>query len=191
MLPATMKVLSLVMLFGLCAGMLPAAVIGEKEDTRPGAAWPHSAVQAQAFYIAWGKKLEDRTFIVIEPGDRLRRPVVVATIHEKTGKLRVAYSGTAFRDARGAIHIDCRKKPVIGPESKTWSPDSFSIEADGKVWCKDDRQYRANPGKVLKWIVSPKNKSITKGTDLIAFLNKDLSYKSLRLLVRVHLEGVL
>lgn len=159
---------------------------GAVSDTAPGRAKPHKVAATQSFYIAWGDKEEERSFIVIEPGDGMRRPAIVATLEEATGKLRVVYTGTAYKDQAGNVHIDCREARIHGPERRSWSPDSFLVRATGKLEWMDDAR-RAGHGKVLSWAAhAPED-----GPLALQALPDLHSYRYMRLTARWHLEGVL
>ena len=60
-----------------CTAQLESA---EEFSFHPGRAKPHKTVEAQAFFLAWGDGEEERSYVVIEPGDALRRPAIVATV---------------------------------------------------------------------------------------------------------------
>ncbi|NRA37544.1 MAG: hypothetical protein HRU15_05350, partial [Planctomycetes bacterium] len=53
------------------------------------------------------------------------------------GKLVVSYSGKSYIAENGNLIVDAREAKVSGPMHKIWSPDSFTIDADG-VYVIDD-----------------------------------------------------
>lgn len=78
-----------------------------------------------------------RTVIVVDEGSGLARPAWVVT--DKQGAFRVGYQATAFRDARGRLHIDARHARLVGPGADGWSPDSFAF-GHKLLWTLDDRE---------------------------------------------------
>lgn len=136
-MPATLRLL----LGMLLLGAVPAA-----ETEIPGRAEAVAPSASFACTVAWE---EYHSVIVVEDGRHpRRRRAWVATRERDTGHLAVAYTGTAFVDARGDIHIDCRNATISGPMAARWSPDSFAIEPDGRVRVIDD-QDRGNVGRLV------------------------------------------
>jgi hypothetical protein len=111
----------------------------------PGRSVPAAAPPVVAYRMGWDDYI---THIVIEDGAGLRRRAWVSTHKTDDGEMDVAYCGTAYVDAAGDVHIDCRQVAMSGPESGNWSPDSFAIQPDGSVRTIDDAN-RANVGRVL------------------------------------------
>ena len=161
------------------------SVLSAADSHAPGRATPYDAAAAQGFFIAWGDAEDERSYIVIEAGDGLRRPALVATIEKETSNLRVSYAGTAFVDKQGRIHIDCQRARIYGPERNNWSPDSFMISEDGKVQWMDDAM-RGGGGRVLSWAADDLQ---GKAADALKDLPKKFSYRYMQLLSRWHLEG--
>ncbi|MEK7412083.1 MAG: hypothetical protein AAB263_02065, partial [Planctomycetota bacterium] len=73
------------------------------------------------------------------------RPAWVVTDDHPGGIFAVAYRATAFKAARGFLHIDARHADVFGPKAGNWSPDSFAFGRTS-LWTLDD----ANPGHVAE-----------------------------------------
>jgi hypothetical protein len=146
-------------------------------STLPGRAAPVAPTEAAAWEVDWDEYL---TLIVVEPGEHLRRPAWIATLHKGAGDLAVAYAGTAFRDDRGDIHIDCRNAVITGPMASQWAADSFAIEAGGRVRIIDDAE-RGNPGRVRATIPARGE----GGGDLT------LAFRKARLLARMYVENAL
>ena len=161
------------------------SALGAADSHAPGRATPYDPAQSQAFYIAWGDAEAERSYVVIESGDGLRRPALVATVEKDTSKLRVSYAGTAYVDKQGRIHIDCQRSRIYGPERNNWSPDSFMVSADGKVKWMDDAM-RNGGGRVLSW--APKDPK-QHSNDVFKALPKKFTYRYMQLLSRWHLEG--
>ncbi len=180
--------LFLLTLCSSCWGLEQVVVQGEHAKS-PGRAVPHKSVDAQAFYVAWGDGEEERSYIVIEPGDGVRRPVIIATMDGETQRMRVSYAGTAFIDKAGNIHIDARQARIHGPDRNRWSPDSFMIGKDGRVKWMDDA-LRNGTGRVLGW--APKDaKKGEKAPAAFQKLKQYNDYKIMRLMSRFYMDGVL
>ena len=143
----------------------------------PGRADPVAPTSPFAFEVDWD---DYRTLIVVEPGRELRRPAWVATRHKGADDLAVAYAGTAFLDARGDLHIDCRGAHISGPMADQWSPDSFAIEDGGHVRIIDDAD-RGNPGRVAESIPA----RVAAGAGLTR------QFQRARILARLYVEGAL
>ncbi|MFW5751168.1 MAG: hypothetical protein ACOCZK_05925 [Planctomycetota bacterium] len=125
----------------------------------PGAAEPVRGAAAFACEVHWD--VEDSNLvsrIVIEPGSGPRRRAWVATFTHAERRFEVAHAGTAFIDAAGAVHIDCRDARVAGPRADQWSPDSFAITPSGRVRVIDD-MMRANTGTLLGERIHPRDPS--------------------------------
>ncbi len=123
----------------------------------PGAAEPVRGAAAFTCEVRWDVEDSDLVSrIVVEPGSGPRRQAWVATFTHAERQLEVAYAGTAFVDAKGAVHIDCRDARVAGPRADEWSPDSFAIARNGRVRVMDD-MMRANTGSLLGERIHPRD----------------------------------
>lgn len=183
----TMRLFCLIVLSCLLSAGTSAAE-QNAQSWEPGRAEPHSAVEAQSFHLAWGDGEEERSYIVIEPGDGLRRPALVATLDTQTLRMRVSYAGTAFIDQQGNIHIDAQRARIFGPDRMRWSPDSFKISRDGRVQWMDDAR-RNGGGRVIGW--APWG-PVQKGVPL-AFIKcrGEYNYRLMRLRNHFYIDGVL
>lgn len=147
----------------------------------PGRAEPVAASPAFTCRIRWDVADEDYvSLLVVEEGEGLRRPAYVATFKRDGPAIQVAYTGTAFRDAAGTVHIDCRKAHITGPAAHHWSADSFAIAGNGQVEAIDDAD-RGNVGQVLGGMIPPAAVPV----------DTRLHYRRERLLARALVEGVL
>jgi hypothetical protein len=111
---------------------------------QPGRATPVAPPQSGSVRVDWDYRLGSQTFhctttLDIGAGgpDDLRRLATVTT-RDQAGNLLVSYSGTAFLDADGALHVDARNAPVSGPWAANWSPDSFAVDQYGQTRTLDD-----------------------------------------------------
>lgn len=120
-----------------CAALAAAADEGEALDRppppRPGQEAPAAEAAPCLVRFDWDTY---RTVVVVGEGVGLVKPAWVVTWED--GKLQVGYRASAFRDARGRLHIDARKSRDVGPNSEAWSPDSFAF-GHRTLWTVDDR----------------------------------------------------
>lgn len=147
---------------------------------RPGRAEPVGLPEPLAVTVEWANR-RYTTHIVIEPGTGERRRALVATFERATRDLEVFYSGRAFVDADGRIHVDCRRAETLGPSGPHWSPDSFAWGDAGPVGVIDDAN-RTNTGQLV--------------ARTPAFTDDDPStlqpeYRAMRMMLLVIVEGYL
>ena len=137
---------------------LPAGIANPDDVTvntvNPGRETPASPAVPAAMIISWGTRDHCHSLVVIGRQVGLERPAYVITFMDDTGRMAVTYRASAFRDARGVLHIDARKAVVDGPKARdpqgdeNWSPDSMAIFATGAVCTKDDRNPDGETGIV-------------------------------------------
>ena len=149
-----------------------AAILGPGPDAvtvtgrEDGTAQPHSTAKPGAYIIKWDKY---RTLVVVDTSAGLLRPAWIVTfatapdeIETLKGKITiakdqvvVAYSGQAYHDHEGVLHIDAHRAMIIGVLSDGgWSPDSFDIGTDMMVTTHDDETTHAgNNGEIEKAIM--------------------------------------
>lgn len=100
----------------------------------PGAEQPASPAEACVVEFDWD---EYRTLVVVGEGAGIVKPAWVATYERDPRRFIVGYRATAYRDARGRLHINARRATDVGPMAKDWSPDSFAF-GDRLLWAVDD-----------------------------------------------------
>ena len=112
---------------------------------KPGLETPTAAAEALVLRFDWDSY---KSVVVVGTGVGMVKPAWVATFEE--GKFVVAYRASAFRDARGRLHIDARNSVDVGPQSQGWSPDSFAI-GHKLLWSLDDRAsgHSAEMGELI------------------------------------------
>ncbi|MBA2479778.1 MAG: hypothetical protein H0V44_03875 [Planctomycetes bacterium] len=125
----------------------PAEVAGASQ---PGRDAPVSPAREAVYVFVWENY---HSVVVVGPGEGVVRPAIVITYQGMGDMVAVAYRAMAFRDTRGALHIDARNALLIGPQSRHWSPDSFLFLSPSIVTTLDDAN-RAQRG-VLTRIVEP------------------------------------
>ncbi len=82
------------------------------------------------------------------------KPAWVTTFEK--GVFIVGYRASAFRDARGRLHIDARKARDVGPSAGNWIPDSFAF-GHKLLWTLDDQGsgHSAEMGEVVQAAAEP------------------------------------
>lgn len=105
------------------------------EPPRPGAEAPAAAAAACVVEFDWDENY--RSVIVVGDGAGMVKPAWVATYEREPARFIVGYRATAFRDARGRLHIDARRSTDVGPMASSWSPDSFAF-GERLMWVVDD-----------------------------------------------------
>ena len=117
----------------VAAGATDIAVIDRPPPPRPGHDEPVSPAAPCVLSFDWDTY---RTVIVVGEGVGLVKPAWVTTF--ENGAFHVGYRATAFRDARGRLHIDARHARDVGPQAENWIPDSFAF-GDKVLWTLDDQ----------------------------------------------------
>lgn len=112
-----------------------AASLDSGEPPRPGAEAPVSPAVPCVVEFDWDDNY--RTLVVVGEGAGMVKPAWVATFEREPVRFIVGYRATAFRDARGRLHVDARRSTDVGPMAKDWSPDSFAF-GDKLLWAMDD-----------------------------------------------------
>jgi hypothetical protein len=127
-------VLLLVVTVALPAGDAPVGVdLGDPPS--PGLETPVAAADPCVLNFDWD---EYHTTIVVGDGVGMVRPAWVATYELSPRRFIVGYRATAYRDARGRLHINAHQSTDVGPRSEEWSPDSFAFGSK-LLWAMDDR----------------------------------------------------
>ncbi len=118
-------------------------------DVVPGRDVPTTAADSGAWHIRW----DDYTsWIVVGDGSGMLRPAWVVT-YDLADNVAVAYRAVAYRDKAKNLHIDARRAIIAGPMRESWSPDSFALTPDGKVYTVDDRNHN-NTGSVTEIVAA-------------------------------------
>ncbi|MBA3684927.1 MAG: hypothetical protein H0W72_06760 [Planctomycetes bacterium] len=118
-------------------------------NVMPGRDVPAAAALAGAWHIRW----DDYTsWIVVGDGSGMLRPAWVVT-YDLSDNVVVAYRAVAYSDKAKNLHIDARKAIIAGPMREGWSPDSFALTPDGKVFTVDDRN-QDNTGSVTDTVAA-------------------------------------
>jgi hypothetical protein len=124
------------------------------DTIQPGRMTPEKPAEAGAYRIKW----EDyQTLVVVGEGAGTIRPAWIVTF-DANQSVAVAYRGKAYRDRNGNLHVDARQALLSGPQAHSWSPDSFAVTPDQKVYTLDDAD-RGNAGTVVEK-VEPKEASL-------------------------------
>jgi hypothetical protein len=89
-----------------------------------------------------------RSEIALQPDAAAPESATVVTRDHASGQELVRYRARARRDTAGVLTIDGDGAPVSGPMAAEWSPDSFTIAADGRVGTRD---AQGNPG--IGWVM--------------------------------------
>ena len=123
---------------------------------------PHAPAKPGAFILRWDRY---RTLIVIDDSAGLVKScwvVTLTTMPEQIqtprgpvmiarGQVVVAYRAQAYYDKTGTLQIDSRRAKLSGSMWDNWSPDSFSIGPDKKVFSRDDDPtHPSNAGEIEK-----------------------------------------
>jgi len=105
------------------------------EPPKPGHEAPAAPAESCVVRFPWD---EYRSLVVVGTGVGMLKPAWVATYEQESGKFIVGYRATAFRDARGRLHIDARRSRDVGPNASNWIPDSFAFGSK-TLWTLDDQ----------------------------------------------------
>lgn len=100
----------------------------------PGMETPVSPAEPSVIEFDWD---EYHTVIVVGEGAGMVKPAWVTTYEREPRKFIVGYRATAYRDARGRLHVNAHRAVDVGPKAKEWSPDSFAF-GDKLIWAVDD-----------------------------------------------------
>ncbi len=144
-----------IVLLSLCAaaacGAAEAEVVNALDrgpPPKPGHEIPAAPAEAMVLRFDWDTYA---TVIVVGEGVGMVKPAWVGTWDQGVqGAFVVAYRASAFRDARGRLHIDARNANDVGPQSQGWSPDSFAVGTQ-VLWSLDDRGsgHQAAMGEII------------------------------------------
>lgn len=132
-----------------------AGALDRGEPPSPGAEAPASPAEPCVVEFDWD---EYHTMVVVGEGVGMVKPAWVATFEQTPRRFIVGYRATAYRDARGRLHINAHKSTDVGPRAREWSPDSFAF-GDKTLWAMDDegRGQAAALGSVLR--VTPETRA--------------------------------
>lgn len=127
------------------------AAIDRAPPPKPGHDAPAAAAEACVLRFDWDGY---RTVIVVGDGVGMVKPAWVTTY--KNGEFHVGYRATAFRDARGRLHVDARHASDVGPHADNWIPDSFAF-GSRLLWTLDDQGsgHTAEMGELLTAAADP------------------------------------
>lgn len=147
--PAVVRI-ALSLLIGLAAALPGGDDLGplDKGDPpTPGIDAPASPAEPCVIAFDWD---EYHTVVVVGEGVGMVKPAWVTTYDREPRTFIVGYRATAYRDARGRLHINARRALDVGPKAKEWSPDSFAF-GDKLLWAVDDenRGQSAPMGSLL------------------------------------------
>lgn len=127
--------LALLIAVGMIAAEVRPTAVGPDDPPppKPGHETPAAPAERCVLRFDWDTY---RTLVVVGEGAGRLRPAWVATF--EAGAFIVGYRATAFRDARGRLHIDARRASDVGPKAGSWIPDSFAF-GQARLWTLDDQ----------------------------------------------------
>jgi hypothetical protein len=132
---ARLVLLALLVVAWARAADAPAAQLDAGEPPKPGHEAPTAPAESCVVRFTWD---EYRTLVVVGTGVGMVKPAWVVTYELDGDKFIVGYRATAFRDARGRLHIDARHSRDVGPNAANWIPDSFAF-GSATLWTLDDQ----------------------------------------------------
>ena len=121
-----------------------ASFIGAADE--PGRATPAAAAKPGEYRLAWTDE-DNRTSVVVGSAVGMRNLAMVTT-KNADGEVLVSYPALAYLDSQKVMHVDGRGAPLSEPHEESYSPDSFSITADGTVTILDDNETGSS-GKLV------------------------------------------
>ena len=107
-------------------------------DDEPGRATPAAAAKPGEYRLAWADE-GNHTSLVVGSAVGMRNLATVTT-KNADGEVLVSYPALAYLDGKKVMHVDGRGAPLSEPHEDSYSPDSFSITADGTVTILDDNE---------------------------------------------------
>lgn len=113
-----------------------ASFIGAADE--PGRATPAAAAKPGEYRLAWADE-GNQTSLVVGSAVGMRNLATVTT-KNADGEVLVSYPALAYLDGKKVMHVDGRGAPLSEPHEDSYSPDSFSITADGTVTILDDNE---------------------------------------------------
>ena len=120
------------------------AFIGAADE--PGRATPAAATKSGEYRLSWDDD-GNKTHVVVGSAVGVRNLATVTT-KNTDGEVLVSYPALAYLDSQKVMHVDGRGAPLSEPHEEGYSPDSFSITADGTVTILDDND-NGGSGKLI------------------------------------------